>query len=60
MRAPIPSYVCSILLANHPPAYGLTAVQRHWRRLAGSPPTLIGPSSTICAARGREAGPSQA
>jgi hypothetical protein len=29
------SYVCSVLLATHSPAYGLTAVQRHWRRLAG-------------------------
>jgi len=29
------SYVCKVLLATHSPTYGLTAVQRHWRRLAG-------------------------
>jgi hypothetical protein len=30
------SYVCSVLLANHPSPYGFTAVERHWRRLTGS------------------------
>jgi hypothetical protein len=37
MSAPFPSYVCSVLLASHPPTYGFTAVQRHWRRLVTSP-----------------------
>jgi hypothetical protein len=36
MRPPFTSYVCSLLLANRPPTYGFTAIQRHWRRLAGS------------------------
>jgi hypothetical protein len=35
MSASYKSYVCSVLLATHSPTYGLTAVQRHWRRLAG-------------------------
>ena len=37
MRAPVQSYVCSVLLASHRPTYGFTAVQRHWRRLVASP-----------------------
>ncbi len=36
MRAPAPSYVCSVLLANHSPAYGLTAAQWRWRRLVAA------------------------
>ena len=36
MNAPFTSYVTSVLLLNHQPTYGLTAVQRHWRRLVGS------------------------
>jgi hypothetical protein len=35
MSASCTSYVCKVLLATHSPTYGLTAVQRHWRRLAG-------------------------
>jgi hypothetical protein len=35
MSASYTSYVCEILLATHSPTDGLTAVQRHWRRLAG-------------------------
>jgi hypothetical protein len=35
MSTPYRSYVCSVLLATHSPKHGLTAVQRHWRRLAG-------------------------
>jgi len=37
MRVSAPSYVCSVLLASHPPTYGFTAAQRHWRRLVASP-----------------------
>ena len=36
MNALFTSYVTSALLLNHQPTYGLTAVQRHWRRLVGS------------------------
>jgi hypothetical protein len=36
MNAPFTSYVTSVLLLDHPRTYGLTAVQRHWRRLVGS------------------------
>jgi hypothetical protein len=36
MNAPFTSYVISVLLPNLQPTYGLTAVQRHWRRLVGS------------------------
>jgi hypothetical protein len=36
MSASCTSYVCSVLLTTHSPTYGLTAVQRYWRRLAGS------------------------
>jgi len=36
MRAPVTSYICSVLLTNHAPTYGFTAVQRRWRRLAAS------------------------
>jgi hypothetical protein len=36
MNAPFTSYVTSVLLPAHPRTYGLTAVQRHWRRLVGS------------------------
>jgi len=36
MNTPFASYVTSVLLLNHQPTYGLTAVQRHWRRLVGS------------------------
>ncbi len=36
MSAPAPSYVCSVLLANHLPTYGFTAVQWRWRRLVAS------------------------
>jgi hypothetical protein len=35
MSASYPSYFCKVLLATPSPTYGLTAVQRHWRRLAG-------------------------
>jgi hypothetical protein len=35
MSTPYASYVCKVLLATHSPTYGLTAVQRHWRRLGG-------------------------
>jgi hypothetical protein len=35
MSASYPSYFCKVLLATHSPTCGLTAVQRHWRRLAG-------------------------
>jgi hypothetical protein len=35
MSAPFTSYVTSVLLLNHPRTYGLTAVQRHWRRSVG-------------------------
>src|SRR5258707_12693646 len=35
MSASHTSYVCRVLLATHSPTYGLTAVQRHWRRLTG-------------------------
>jgi hypothetical protein len=37
MRAPMHSYVCSVLLATHAPTYGFTPAQRHWRRLVGAP-----------------------
>jgi hypothetical protein len=37
MNASVTSYVCSVLLASHLPTHGLTPVQRHWRRLAGTP-----------------------
>ena len=33
MQASAASYVCSILLARHSPACGLTVTQRRWRRL---------------------------
>ena len=36
MRAPLNSYVCSVLLAGHSPASGLTAVQWRCRRLVVS------------------------
>ena len=36
MRAPPTSYVRSVLLANHSPAYGATAVQWRCRRLVAS------------------------
>ena len=36
MRAPFSSYVCSVLLASHSPAYGLTAFQLRCRRLVTS------------------------
>jgi hypothetical protein len=35
MSASDTSYFCKVLLATPSPKYGLTAVQRHWRRLAG-------------------------
>jgi hypothetical protein len=37
MSTSVTSYVCSVLLATHSPTHGLTAGQRHWRRLAGAP-----------------------
>ena len=37
------SYVCSVLLATHSPTHGLTAGQRHWRRLAGAPSDVYRP-----------------
>ena len=36
MNAPFTTYVTSVLLLNHQRTYGLTAIQRHWRRLVGS------------------------
>ena len=36
MSTPFTSYVTSVLFVNHQQTYGLTAVQRHWRRLVGS------------------------
>jgi hypothetical protein len=36
MNGTFTSYVTSVLLLKHQPTYGLTAVERHWRRLVGS------------------------
>jgi hypothetical protein len=36
MRAPLPSYVCSVLFANHARAQGVTSVQWQCRRLVAS------------------------
>lgn len=35
MSAPVASYFTSVLLVSHRPTHGLTAIQRHWRRLVG-------------------------
>ncbi len=36
MKAPAPSYVCSVLLANHALPHGFTAAQWRWRRLVAA------------------------
>jgi hypothetical protein len=36
MRAPLTSYVCSVLLADGSPSFGLTAIQWRCRRLVVS------------------------
>lgn len=36
MNAPVTSYFLSALLPTHRPNEGLTAAQRHWRKLVGS------------------------
>jgi len=36
MSAVMGSYICTVLLPKHSPAYGVDAVRRRWRRLTGS------------------------
>ena len=43
MSATTASYVCTVLLAKHPPSYGVGPGRWRWRRLTGSSPDRYRP-----------------